>query len=109
MLELCVVSEQVRKIIKIYKLSYILLLLVCSDGDIRLVGSQDPLEGRVELCYDGVWGTVCSNQWSNADAAVVCRQLSYSSSGLCDLSISIFSILWINFIKCAFIQEQLPD
>ena len=55
----------------------------CSDGDIRLDGSSSPLEGRVEMCYDGVWGTVCSNSWSLADAAVVCRQLGYSSSGTC--------------------------
>ena len=54
----------------------------CSDGDIRLVGSTSPLEGRVEICYEGVWGTVCSLAWHTIDASVVCRQLGYSSSGL---------------------------
>lgn len=47
----------------------------------RLAGSSDPLEGRVEVCYDGVWGTVCSTGWSNIDATVVCRELGYSTSG----------------------------
>lgn len=51
------------------------------DGAIRLAGSSSPLEGHVEVCYDGVWGTVCSNLWGLADAKVVCRQLGYSSSG----------------------------
>lgn len=54
----------------------------CSDGEVRLVGGGSAMEGRVEMCYDGVWGTVCQSAWNSADAAVVCRQLSYSSSGI---------------------------
>ena len=48
----------------------------------RLDGSGSPAVGRVEMCYDGVWGRVCADSyWSTADATVVCRQLGHSISG----------------------------
>lgn len=46
---------------------------------VRLVNGTTPSEGRLELFRDGVWGTVCDEDFDTADAIVVCRMLGYSS------------------------------
>ena len=56
-------------------------LTVCTTGGIRLVGGTSALEGRVEVCNNNQWGTVCDDFWGTTDANVACRQLGFSGTG----------------------------
>ena len=52
----------------------------CSDGELRLEGSRDDVqagtrEGRVEICINNAWGTICDTLFGSEDAEVVCGQL----------------------------------
>jgi len=53
----------------------------CTNGALRLRGGTTSREGRVEMCYERQWGTVCDDFWGSNDAKVACRQLGFSSYG----------------------------
>ena len=53
----------------------------CSNGDIRLVNGTNELEGRLEICINNAWGSVCSQGFTADDAEVVCRQINHPFNG----------------------------
>ena len=54
---------------------------MCIAGEIRLRDGATSFEGRVEVCYNNAWGTVCDGLWSADDANVACRQLGFLDTG----------------------------
>ena len=42
---------------------------------LRLSDGRSEQEGRLEVCQDGEWGTICNNPWSMESTTVACRQL----------------------------------
>ena len=53
----------------------------CNQNDIRLIGRERNFEGRVEVCNNNEWKTVCNRGWGDKEARVVCRQLGFPEDG----------------------------
>ena len=74
-----------------------------TDLKIRLVGGSSYTEGRVEVNYNGEWGTVCDDGWDDTDAGVVCRQLGFGPSGMAIRSAGFgqgSGSIWPNNVTC---------
>ena len=55
--------------------------VACPEGEIRLEGTNSAFGGRVEVCLQQSWTTICDVYWDNQDASVLCRQLGFSPYG----------------------------
>ena len=76
--KICFNSMLPIKLVGFQKQLYYISTGTCMDGAIRLVGGSIPTQGRVEVCRNDAWGTVCDDGWTDVDASVACRQLGYS-------------------------------
>ena len=53
----------------------------CTTGGVRLVGGETELEGRVEVCVNNAWGTVCDSTFSMDESAIICNQTGLPHTG----------------------------
>ena len=69
------------------------------NGEVRLQDGTDVSNGRVEICQNGIWGSVCNSGWDYADASVVCRQLGYGTEGKMNISLYYSKSAHFSFTK----------
>ena len=83
---------------------YIQTLTTVAPPNIRLVGGSNEYEGRLEIFWNGVWGTVCDDGFGNVDAAVACRQLGYSADNAIAFGNGYFGqgngTIWLDDVQC---------
>ena len=75
----------------------------CVQGAIRLRGGYINMTGRVEICNNNTWGTVCDDYWGTSDANVVCKQLGFSDVGMFYCSSRILEIPGQIIVSCTLV------
>ncbi|EDW68611.2 LOW QUALITY PROTEIN: uncharacterized protein Dvir_GJ12600 [Drosophila virilis] len=68
----------------------------------RLEGGRSPIEGRLEVKYHGVWGSVCDDDFNIKAAQVACNNLGYY--GTAKIEKNIFGPgsgpIWLDQVLC---------
>ena len=68
----------------------------CEDESFSLVNGVLEYEGEIRVCINGVWGSICADEWDQTDAYVFCKQLGYTDTGdnccMCKVCLSVCTI-----------------
>ena len=78
-----------------------------------MVDGSSSSEGRVEIFYQGQWGTVCDDLWGLPDARVVCRQLGFPDAERAVSATEYFLTgdgpIFFDDVECFGSENQLSD
>ena len=78
--------------------------------DVHLFEGNSANEGRVEIYYNGEWGTVCDDSWDLNDATVVCRQLGYANAVRASINAEFGAgtgRIWRDNVACSGTESML--
>ena len=85
--------------------------IACPDVKVRLTNATYG-NGRVEVCYNGEWGTICDDEWDITDANVVCQQLGYYVAKIAHHSAYYgegSGRIWMDNVQCTGSENKLED
>jgi len=54
----------------------------CTDFEIDLVEGAPANEGKIKVCLNHFWGTVCDRYLDTTDANTLCHQLGFQQIGM---------------------------
>ncbi|CAM4607862.1 unnamed protein product [Leuciscus chuanchicus] len=74
---------------------------------VRLVGSST--RGRVEVLYNGVWGTVCDDSFDTVDGLVVCRMLGFQRVTQVYTAVAGTGKIWLDELRCTGTERSIFD
>uniref|UniRef100_A0A673NDE8 Soluble scavenger receptor cysteine-rich domain-containing protein SSC5D n=1 Tax=Sinocyclocheilus rhinocerous TaxID=307959 RepID=A0A673NDE8_9TELE len=94
----------------LFHLMFSCFTIPTSTDKIRLMYGINSCSGRVEVLYNGIWGTVCDDGWDLTDAAVVCREM--GCGDVIEAKSAAYFVpgqMWMNTVQCTGIESTLKS
>ncbi|XP_031570637.1 uncharacterized protein LOC116304951 isoform X2 [Actinia tenebrosa] len=86
-------------------------LIKTLDVSLRLAGGKLSNEGRVEVLYHGIWGSICTYRWDLNDGNVVCRSLGLPAASQAmrygQFGRALSGTTWMTELSCSGNEESL--
>ncbi|KAL8176298.1 UNVERIFIED_CONTAM: hypothetical protein K2H54_030365 [Gekko kuhli] len=80
--------------------------------EIRLANDLNHCSGRVEIYHEGIWGTICDDDWDLGDASVVCHYLGCGNALSAPQSAHFGAgsgRIWLDNVNCTGTENAISE